>query len=46
LPKKIKELLIAPGKARSAGQKAREIYVQNAGAVDRAMDIIRKYIKK
>ena len=44
LPKKIKELLIAPDKARSAGQKAREIYLRNSGAVDRAMGIIRKYL--
>ncbi len=44
LPKKIKELLIAPDKAQLAGQKAREIYLQNSGAVERAMNIIRKYL--
>jgi 3-deoxy-D-manno-octulosonic-acid transferase len=44
LPKKIKELLLAPDKARSAGRKAKEIYLMNSGAVERAMDIIRKYL--
>ncbi len=41
LPKKIKELLLAPAKAKAAGQKAKELYLMNSGAVDRAMEIIR-----
>ncbi len=41
LPKKIKELLLAPDKAKAAGQKAKELYLMNSGAVDRAMEIIR-----
>ena len=45
LPQKIKELLLAPDKAKAAGQKARELFLRNSGAVDRAMEIIRKYLK-
>jgi 3-deoxy-D-manno-octulosonic-acid transferase len=44
LPKKIKELLLAPDRAKSAGQKARELFLRNSGAVDRAMGIIREYL--
>lgn len=44
LPKKIKELLLAPDKAKSAGQRAKELCLKNSGAVDRAMGIIREYI--
>ncbi len=44
LPKKIKELLVAPEKAKAAGQKARELYLRNSGAVERAMVIIRRYL--
>ena len=44
LPKKIKELLVAPEKAKAAGQKARELYLKNSGAVERAMVIIRRYL--
>lgn len=44
LPKKIKELLVAPEKAKAAGRKARELYVRNSGAVYRAMAIIRQLI--
>ena len=44
LPKKIKELLLAPDKAKSAGQKAKELYLMNSGAVDRAMGIIHEYL--
>lgn len=45
LAKKIKELLLAPEKARAAGEKAKELYARNSGAVDRAMEIIRKYLE-
>jgi 3-deoxy-D-manno-octulosonic-acid transferase len=45
LAKKLKELLIDPEKAEAAGRKARELYMKNAGAVDRAMEIIRRYIR-
>ncbi len=44
LPKKIKELLLAPDKAKAAGQKAKELYLMNSGAVERAMEIIREYL--
>jgi len=44
LPKKIKELLLAPDKAKSSGQKAKELYLMNSGAVDRAIGIIREYL--
>ncbi len=44
ISKKIRELLLAPDKAKSAGRKAKELYLMNSGAVDRAMDIIRKYL--
>ncbi len=44
LPKKLKELLLAPEKANSAGQKARELYLKNSGAVERAMSITRQYL--
>ncbi len=44
LAKKIKELLVAPEKAKAAGQKARELYLKNSGAVERAMVIIRRYL--
>jgi len=45
LAKKIKELLLAPEKARAAGMKARDLYVKNSGAVDRAMYMIRDFIR-
>jgi 3-deoxy-D-manno-octulosonic-acid transferase len=45
LPKKLKELLIDPVKAEAAGRKARELYMKNAGAVDRAMEIIKRYMR-
>ncbi len=45
LAKKIKELLLAPEKARAAGMKARDLYAKNSGAVDRAMDMIRDCIR-
>ncbi len=44
LAKKIKELLMQPEKASAAGEKARSLYLKNAGAVDRAVKIIGEYI--
>lgn len=45
LAKKIKELLISPEKARAAGEKARALCRENSGAVERALEIIREYIR-
>jgi 3-deoxy-D-manno-octulosonic-acid transferase len=45
LAKKLKELLIDTGKGEAAGRKARELYMKNAGAVNRAMEIIRRYMR-
>jgi 3-deoxy-D-manno-octulosonic-acid transferase len=44
LAKKIKELLMQPEKAKSAGEKARYLYLKNSGAVDRAMKIVEGFI--
>ncbi|GAB4483395.1 MAG: 3-deoxy-D-manno-octulosonic acid transferase [Thermodesulfovibrionales bacterium] len=41
LAKKIKSLLIDPAKAAEAGRRARELFLKNAGAVDRAVEIVR-----
>ncbi len=43
--KKIKELLMQPEKAKSAGEKARALYLKNSGAVDRAMQIVEGFLK-
>ena len=45
LAKKIKELLINPDKAKAAGEKAKELCMKNSGAVDRAMEIIKGFIR-
>ncbi|MBI5634723.1 MAG: 3-deoxy-D-manno-octulosonic acid transferase [Nitrospirae bacterium] len=45
LAKKIKELLMQPEKAKSAGEKARALYLKNSGAVDRAMQIVDGFVK-
>jgi 3-deoxy-D-manno-octulosonic-acid transferase len=45
LAKKLKELLLAPENARAAGRKARELLMRNAGAVDRAMEMIKDCIR-
>jgi 3-deoxy-D-manno-octulosonic-acid transferase len=44
LAKKIKELLMQPEKAKSAGEKARALYLKGAGAVDRGMKIVEGFI--
>jgi len=43
---KLKELLMSPDKAKEIGLKAQELYKKNAGAVERAMEVISKYIPK
>ncbi len=45
LAKKIRELLVSPEKAQTAGEKAKELYLRNSGAVDRAMEIIREFLR-
>lgn len=44
LGRKIGELLDAPGQARAAGEKAKELCMDNSGAVDRAMSVVSEYI--
>jgi 3-deoxy-D-manno-octulosonic-acid transferase len=44
LPKKIRELLVSPEKARAAGRAARDLYAKNSGAVDRAMAVINEFL--
>jgi 3-deoxy-D-manno-octulosonic-acid transferase len=41
---RLKELLLSPEKARQMGSRAQELYRKNAGAVDRAMELIRQYL--
>jgi 3-deoxy-D-manno-octulosonic-acid transferase len=43
--KKIKELLMQPEKAKSAGEKARALYLKNSGAIDRAVKIVDGFLK-
>ena len=43
---KLKELLSSPEHAQQIGKKAQEIYRKNAGAVQRAMEIIGNHMKK
>ena len=45
LSSKLRELLLSPEKARGMGLKAQELYKENAGAVERAMEIIAGYLK-
>ena len=44
LAKKIRELLITPEKAGAAGEKARELFLANSGAVDRAVKVVEGYL--
>ena len=46
LADKIGELLADPDSAKAAGKKARQIYESKSGAVEKAMEIIGKYIAK
>jgi 3-deoxy-D-manno-octulosonic-acid transferase len=41
---KLRELLISPEKAKEIGSKAQQLYRKNTGAVDRAMEIIARYV--
>jgi 3-deoxy-D-manno-octulosonic-acid transferase len=43
---KLKELLRSPEKAKEIGSKAQELYRRNAGAVERAMEIIASYVNE
>ncbi len=43
---KLKELLMSPEKAKEIGSKAQQLYRKNTGAVDRAMEIIARYVNK
>ena len=43
---KLKELLRSPEKAKEIGSKAQELYRRNAGAVERAMEIIARYVNE
>lgn len=40
----LRELLLSPERAEEMGRNARSLYKQNAGAVDRAMKIIERYV--
>lgn len=46
LADKIGELLADPNSAKEAGKKARRLYESKSGAVEKAMEIIGKYIHK
>jgi 3-deoxy-D-manno-octulosonic-acid transferase len=46
LADKIGELLADPDSAKAAGNKARRLYESKSGAVEKAMEIIGKYISK
>ena len=43
---KLKDLLLSPEKSKAIGSKARMLYDKNAGAVEKAMEIIEKRISK
>ncbi|MBI5103280.1 MAG: 3-deoxy-D-manno-octulosonic acid transferase [Nitrospirae bacterium] len=45
LARMIRNLLMEPEKAAEAGEKARRLYLKNAGAVDRSLEIIKPYLK-
>jgi len=42
----LKELLMSPNKAKEIGSKAQQLYRKNTGAVERAIEVISKYIPK
>jgi 3-deoxy-D-manno-octulosonic-acid transferase len=44
LAKKMRELLVTPEKAKVAGEKAKQLFAANAGAVDRAVKIVDEYL--
>jgi len=41
----LKDLLDSPEQMRSMGNIAKELYEKNAGATERAMELIEKYLK-
>jgi 3-deoxy-D-manno-octulosonic-acid transferase len=41
---KLKELLLSPDRAKEIGSRAQELHRKNAGAVERAMEIITRYV--
>jgi 3-deoxy-D-manno-octulosonic-acid transferase len=41
----LKELLLSPEKAKKMGDKAKEFYIKNAGAVEKAMEVLTQYIR-
>jgi len=41
----LRELLLLPETAKKMGEKAKELYTKNTGAVDRAMEVISQYIR-
>jgi 3-deoxy-D-manno-octulosonic-acid transferase len=43
---KLRELLMSPEKAKEIGSKAQQLYRKNTGAVDRAMEIIARYVNE
>jgi 3-deoxy-D-manno-octulosonic-acid transferase len=43
---KLRELLLSPKKAKEIGSKAQQLYRNNAGAVEKAMEIIASYISE
>ena len=40
----LRELLYSPEKVRKMGDKAKEIYMKNSGAVEKAMEVLTQYI--
>ena len=41
----LRELLFSSEKAKKMGEKAKELYTKNTGAVDRAMEVVSQYIR-
>jgi len=41
----LRMLLISPEKAKEIGSKARQMYIKNTGAVEKAMEIIKTYVR-
>ena len=41
----LRELLYSPEKVRKMGDKAKEIYMKNSGAVEKAMEVLTQYIR-
>ena len=40
----LRELLRSPERAKEIGEKAKEIYMNNTGAVNKAMEVVAQYI--